>query len=119
MSIPDEEVPSFVSLRLRRVTFEYAYINVPGVDIVAKPDEQGVIRIDGGELTRKAIEMSQSPEVVWYREQEIIEMHPLQNERNVGEDRFNRWAYPVPPDPSQDNGLQPQNALDDPNHRVS
>ena len=82
MRISDGEAPDFVSLRLRRITFEYAYINVRSVDIVVKPDEQGVNCIDDGELTRKAIEMSQNPEVVWYREQPIIEPHPLQNAPN-------------------------------------
>ncbi len=79
MRIPEGEAPDFVSLRLRRVTFEYAYINVRCVNRVVKHDEQGVNCNDGGELTRKAIEMSQNPAVVWYREQQIIEPHPLQN----------------------------------------
>ena len=103
MTILDGEAPCFVSLRLRRITFEYAYINVRGVDAVVKPDEQGVNRIDGGELTRKAIEMSQSPEVVWYREQAIIEPHPLQNAPNEGEERFNLWALSRSPYPSLEN----------------
>ena len=58
--------------------------------------EQGVNRIDGGELTRKAIEMSQGSDVVWYREQQIIEPHPLQNAPHEGEERSNLWALSRP-----------------------
>jgi hypothetical protein len=92
MRLPEGEAPYFVSLRLRRLTYEYAYINVRDVDSVVKPDEQGVNRIDGGELTRKAIEISQGPDVVWHREQQIIEPHPLQNAPLEGEERFNLRA---------------------------
>ena len=69
MRIPEGDATYSISLRLKRVTVEYAYVNVPVVDDVVKPDEQGVNRIDSGVLTQKAIEMSQSPNVVWYREE--------------------------------------------------
>jgi hypothetical protein len=88
MSIPEGEATYSVSLRLRRVTFEYAYVSVPVVDDVVKPDEQGVNRIDFGELTRIAIEMSQSPEVTWYREEQNTVPHPLQKAPDAGEKRF-------------------------------
>jgi hypothetical protein len=88
MSIPEKETTYSVSLRLRRVTFDYAYVSVPVVDNVVKPDEQGVNRIDFGELTRMAIEMSQSPEVVWYREEQNTEPHPVQKAPDEGEKRF-------------------------------
>lgn len=76
-----------ISLRLRRITAEYAYVNVPVVDDVVKPDEQGVGRIDVEALTRRAIEMGQQPEVVWYREEQRIEPHPLQKAPEPGESR--------------------------------
>ena len=61
---------------------------MPVADDVVKPDEHGVSRIDFAELTRKAIEMSQSPEVVWYREEQKTEPHPLQKAPDEGEQRF-------------------------------
>ena len=88
MRIPEGEATYSISLRLRLVTVEYAYVNVPVVDNVVKPDEQGVNRIDVAELTRNAIEMSQSPEVVWYREQQNTEPHPIQKAPDEGEKRF-------------------------------
>jgi hypothetical protein len=53
----------FVNLRLRRTTTKYAYVNVPVVLDVIKPDEQGVGRIDLGELARRAIEMANSADL--------------------------------------------------------
>ena len=88
MEIPEGAETFSISLRLRRVTVEYAYVNVPVVDDVVKPDEQGVNRIDFAELTRKAIEMSQSPEVVWYREEQKTEPHQVQKAPDDGEKRF-------------------------------
>ena len=46
MKIPEGDATYSISLRLRRVTVEYAYVNVPIVGDVVKPDEQGVNRID-------------------------------------------------------------------------
>jgi hypothetical protein len=77
-----------VSLRLRRVTVEYAYVNVPIVDEVVKLDEKGVGRIDPSELTRRALAMGLEPEVVWYREDQSIELHPIQQSPHEGELRF-------------------------------
>lgn len=53
-----------------------------------KPDEQGVGRIDGAKPSRRAIEMGQKPEVVWYREEQRVEPHPLQKAPEAGEKRF-------------------------------
>lgn len=88
MDRTEPEATYSISLRLRRVTVEYAYVNVPVVDDVVKPDEQGVNRIDVAELTRRAFEMSQRPEVVWYREEQQIEPHPIQKAPEESESRF-------------------------------
>lgn len=88
MDQPAPEATYSISLRLRRVTVEYAYANVPVVDDVVRPDEQSVGRIDVAELTRRAIEMGQRPEVVWYREDQQIEPHPIQKAPEENESRF-------------------------------
>ena len=74
-----------VSWRLRRVTVEYAYVSVPIVEDMVQPDEQGVNRLDAKAMARKAVEMGQSAEVVWYREEQQVELHPLQKDRDPGE----------------------------------
>jgi hypothetical protein len=88
MDRPEPEATYSISLRLRRITVEYAYVNVPVVGDVVKPDEQGVGRIDGAELTRRAVEMGQRSEVAWYREEQRVEPHPLQKAPEAGERRF-------------------------------
>lgn len=88
MKAPEGEATYSISLRLRRVTVEYAYVNVPVVGDVVKPDEQGVGRIDVAELTRRAVEMGRRPEVFWYREEQRVEPHPLQKAPEPGESRY-------------------------------
>lgn len=88
MDRTEPEATYSISLRLRRVTVEYAYVNVPVVGDVVKPDDQGVGRIDMAELTRRAIEMGQRTEVAWYREEQRVEPHPLQKAPEPNEKRF-------------------------------
>jgi hypothetical protein len=74
-----------VSWRLRRVTVEYAYVSVPVADDLVRPDDQGVNRLDAQAMARKAVEMGQSSEVVWYRAEQQVELHPLQKAPEPGE----------------------------------
>ena len=55
---------------------------------MVKPHEEGVGRIVPAELTHRALEMGHEPEVVWYREVQSIEPHPLQTSPDEGESRF-------------------------------
>ena len=77
-----------VSWRLRRVTVEYGYVSVPVAGDLVRPDDHGVNRIDAKAMALRAVEMGHSSEVVWYREEEQIELHPLQKARDPGEASF-------------------------------
>jgi hypothetical protein len=88
MSSQEPEATYSISLRLRRTTTEYAYVSVPVVGDLVKPDEQGVGRIDVEALTQWAVEMGRRPEVVWYRETEQIKPHPLQKDPDLDERRY-------------------------------
>jgi hypothetical protein len=77
-----------VSWRLRRVTVESAYVSVPVAGDLVRPNDHGVNRIDAQAMARRAVEMGQSPEVVWYREEQQIELHPLQKVRDPGETSY-------------------------------
>lgn len=88
MDQPEPGASYSVSLRLRRTTVEYAYVNVPVVADLVKPDDQGVGRIDVEVLTRWAIDMGRRPEVAWYREEQQIEPHPLQKAPEPDESRY-------------------------------
>jgi hypothetical protein len=87
MEAPEGASSYSISLRLRRTIVEYAYVNVPVVGDVVKPDEAGVGRIDMERLVGLGIGMGQSPEVVWYQEERRIETHPLQKAPEPGERR--------------------------------
>ncbi len=78
MDEPSSRAIYSVSWRLMRTTVEYAYVSVPVADEMVRPDEQGVNRIDVKAMSNRAIELGDRPEVVWYREEQKIEMHPLQ-----------------------------------------
>lgn len=70
-----------ISLRLRRIVWEEAYVNVP-VDEVLVEDGNGGTKIDFDLFVQKAIEYSQNPGTQWVFEGiEQIEAHPIQKPR--------------------------------------
>jgi len=87
MNEPSDEATYSISIRLRRVTVEYAYVNVPVTDEIIKPDGQGEGRIDVTLMTEKAVGMGRMAEVVWYPEERRIETHPVQKAPEPGESR--------------------------------
>jgi hypothetical protein len=76
-----------VSWRLRRITVAYAYVSVPVADELVRADEQRIGRLDVEAMTRKALEMGQRPEVIWHREEQRVELHPVQKAPDPGERR--------------------------------
>lgn len=88
MTVPHDDASRSISIRLRRQTVEYAYVNVPVEGDLVRPDEQGVGGINLEELSRRCVEMGQDGQVLWYREDQRIEPHPLQKAPEPGERRF-------------------------------
>ena len=88
MTVPEREATYSIVMRLRRTTAEYAFVNVPVVGDLVRSDEKGVGRIDVTLMTKKAVEMGQEPEVVWYREEQRLEPHPVQKAPEPGESRY-------------------------------
>ncbi len=88
MDEPEKKAIYSVSWRLRRTTVEYAYVSVPVADGMVRPDEHGVNRIDTKAMSRRAIELGCRSEIVWYREEQNVELHPLQKTPEEGEKRF-------------------------------
>jgi hypothetical protein len=95
MNIPDGEAIYLdsVSWRLMRTTVEYAYVSVPVAGMV-RPDAQGVGRVDADAMAQRAVDLGQSPDVVWYREQQRIDLHPLQKEPAPDERTHRHWEVP-------------------------
>jgi hypothetical protein len=70
-----------IPIRLRRTTIEYGYVSVE-----VTPDLIGLDgRLDSEGLFRRAIEWGQEPQMVWYREEHIVEPHPIQQQREPHE----------------------------------
>lgn len=67
-----------VLLRLRRVTVEYAFVHVPVTDDLTVTHPDGTRRIDTEKLVAHGCELGEAPELLWRREEQRIEPHPLQ-----------------------------------------
>ena len=77
MDEPDAPTYS-VSLRLQRITTEFAFVSVPvSADLmIEQPDGTG--RIDVAKMVQRAIEMGQAEGVAWRPEEQQVQPHPIQ-----------------------------------------
>ncbi|MFN3149744.1 hypothetical protein [Bremerella sp.] len=80
-----------IALRLRRVTYEDAYIAVPVTDAIVKPNPDGSMRIAPEALIAEGIRIGQDSRVEWQAESTNIEAHPIQ--QAAPEDRNTLDAY--------------------------
>ncbi|MBO2013060.1 hypothetical protein [Hymenobacter negativus] len=67
-----------IQLRLRRVTYEDAYVSVILNDKVMQVQEDGTSKIDFEKFLAEAIRVSTTPNVDWQVESSQTEAHPLQ-----------------------------------------
>lgn len=67
-----------IALRLRRVTYEDAYIAVPVTDAVVRPKPDGSMGVDAEALFAEGIRIGQDSRVEWQVESSQIEAHPVQ-----------------------------------------
>jgi hypothetical protein len=70
-----------ISFRLRRTTYEDAFVSVPVTDEVMqdKTDEQGHRRLDADKLSRAALCLASNSKTRWRAEGDpILELHPIQ-----------------------------------------
>lgn len=74
----NEETTYSVQLRIRRVTYEDAYVAVPVTDKVMKKRPDGTLGIDGEALLAEAVRLSGDPRVEWAVENRASEPHPEQ-----------------------------------------
>ena len=67
-----------IALRLRRVTYEDAYIAVPVTDAVVRPKPDGSMGVDAEALFAEGIRIGQDGRVEWQVESSQTEAHPIQ-----------------------------------------
>src|SRR5579862_5330647 len=77
-----------VQFRLRRVTTEYCYVNVPVTNDLMIPQPDGTARLNVETMVVQAAEICRSPGVKWYIEEQAVGPHPLQKPMEPGEERF-------------------------------
>ena len=77
-----------ISLRLQRITVEYAYVSVPVTSDIITEQEDGTGRIDPTRLLQPAIELGSGPDVKWHEESVEIHPHPTQKPPEPGEIDF-------------------------------
>ena len=76
-----------IAIRLRRITFEDAYLSVPLTNAITKKQEDGSYGVDFEKFVAEAIHLGQDSKVEWKTETVQLEPHPSQNP--VPEDRKN------------------------------
>lgn len=70
-----------IPIRLRRTTIECGYVSVE-----VTPDLIGLDgKLDSEELFRRALEWGQEPQMVWYKEEQVVAPHPTQQQRKPHE----------------------------------
>jgi hypothetical protein len=70
-----------IQVRLRRTTVEYGYVNVE-----VTPDLIGLGgKLDSEGLIRRAVEWGQEPQMVWYKEEQVSDPYPVQQQREPRE----------------------------------
>jgi hypothetical protein len=70
-----------IPIRLRRTTIEYGYVNVEVAPDLIGSDG----RLDSEELFLRALDWGQEPQMIWYEEEQTIELHPIQQQREPQE----------------------------------
>jgi hypothetical protein len=70
-----------IQIRLCRTTIEYGYVNVEVTpDLIGLDD-----KLDSEGLFRRALEWGQEPQMVWYKEEQAIDPHSVQQQREPHE----------------------------------
>ena len=75
----DSGSPSYsISVRLQRVTTEFAFVSVPVAPDIMIQQPDGTGRIDGARMVVQAIELGSAPGVTWQVEEQRVLPHPIQ-----------------------------------------
>lgn len=70
-----------IQVRLQRTTVEYGYVSVEVTPDLIQAD--GTLNTD--DFLQRAVEMGQEAKMLWYKEEQQIELHPTQQPREPHE----------------------------------
>ncbi len=77
-----------ILLRLRRVTYEDAYVSVPITEAILEQKENGTYGVNVEAFFAEGIRLSQHPDVEWVIENSTTETHPVQQPKPEGRTGF-------------------------------
>lgn len=86
-----------VALRVRRVTYEDAYVAVPVTDAIMKKKEDGTPGIDFEKFVAEALRISKDTKVEWKIEESKSEPHPIQQAPPEGRKSFDAYYNEITP----------------------
>lgn len=75
--MPEQSQTYSIVLRVRRATYEDAYVAVPVTDAILKQNEDGTSGINPEAFVVEAVRLSHDQRVEWRRETSEIEPHPI------------------------------------------
>jgi hypothetical protein len=84
-----------IALRVRRVTYEDAYIAVPVTDAIVRKKEDGSLGVDPEAMCAEGIRISQDSRVEWQIESTNTEVHPIQQAAPEGRKKLDTF-YDAP-----------------------
>jgi len=87
----EEQKTYSIALRVRRVTYEDAYVAVPVTSDITKSNADGSVGIDAEAFFAEAIRVSQDPRVEWKTESCQTEPHPEQRDLPDGRRKFDAF----------------------------
>jgi hypothetical protein len=82
-----------VALRVRRVTYEDAYVSVPVTDAILKVKEDGSRGIDFEKFVAEGLRISKDSKVEWQIEESKSEPHPIQQAPPEGRTSFDAYYH--------------------------
>jgi hypothetical protein len=86
--VTDEPKTYCISLRVRRVVVQDAYISVPLNAAITMKREDGTGGIDTDAFMREGMRLAEDPGFEWQVESSVIEPHPGQQRRPEGRRSF-------------------------------
>jgi hypothetical protein len=82
-----------VMLRVRRITYEDAYVAVPVTNTIMKENEDGTFGLDVDAFVAEALRISNDGRVEWKVESSQREPHPIQMPKPEDRQEFDAYYY--------------------------
>ena len=96
----DKSETHSVMLRVRRITYEDAFVAVPVTNTIMKKNEDGTFGLDVDAFVAEALRISDDGRVEWKVETSQKEPHPIQMPKPEDRQTFDAYYY--------ETGAQPQ-----------